>query len=385
MDAAIPPIRAWLEPAYDGGRTGAWMLDLPGCFVAGRDRDVALARVPSAVGGFADRFARLGEPIAVPATHDVEVVEEVPATVVDGYERNAVFAVDRRAVPADELATAVRRLGLARADLLDLLARVRAHEGAHGPLPAGEDRAASAAAGAPVGQRTSDALLRHLGGSEIWLAGRLDPGARYAGPPKDGELDAFLAASRAWALETVADIHARNAAAERTDRNGEHWTLAKVLRRLVYHALDHLGELDRRLAVATGAADALALRRDVLIDPPTLDPLLRSVGWYRLVREPGRVARLIEGSTQIVSAWEDGLLIGFARAMTDDAAYGLITTVAVHPRWQGKGLGRRLLLALLENNDDIRFSLTAVPGAEGLYASVGFVPDPRAMVRRRRR
>jgi hypothetical protein len=32
-----------------------------------------------------------------------------------------------------------------------------------------------------------------------------------------------------------------------TDRMGETWTLAKVLRRLIYHSLDHLDELDRRL------------------------------------------------------------------------------------------------------------------------------------------
>ena len=43
------PIRVWLEPGYDHGRTGAWMLDWPGCFAWGATREIALARVPSAV------------------------------------------------------------------------------------------------------------------------------------------------------------------------------------------------------------------------------------------------------------------------------------------------------------------------------------------------
>ncbi|CAN5403179.1 hypothetical protein BH20CHL6_BH20CHL6_11170 [soil metagenome] len=29
----LHPIRVWLEPGYDNGRYGAWMLDWPGCFV----------------------------------------------------------------------------------------------------------------------------------------------------------------------------------------------------------------------------------------------------------------------------------------------------------------------------------------------------------------
>ena len=70
-------------------------------------------------------------------------------------------------------------------------------------------------------------------------------------------------------------------------------------------------------------------------------------------------------------------MVGFGRAISDQAAYGLISTVAVHPRWQGKGVARRLIDALLENNDGIRFSLSAVPGAESLYAAVGFVPRTR--------
>ena len=102
-----------------------------------------------------------------------------------------------------------------------------------------------------MAERTGPDLLRHIGGAEIWLAGRLDPTARYDGPPRDADVRAWLDATRAWALERVREVHAADPARQGMDGKGEEWTLAKVLRRLIYHSLDHLGELDRRLARAT--------------------------------------------------------------------------------------------------------------------------------------
>ena len=61
--------------------------------------------------------------------------------------------------------------------------------------------------------------------------------------------DAFLDATHAWAVEQVRRLHATDPAARRTDSKAESWTMAKVLRRLVYHTLDHVGELERRLGV----------------------------------------------------------------------------------------------------------------------------------------
>ncbi len=379
-------IRVGLEPGYDYGRTGAWVLDLPGCFVWAPSRAVALARAPSAVGAFASWLADHGEVVEVPATDRVEVVEEIAPSIVEGYERNVTFSPDRRAVSAEELDTTIRRLDHARADLLAAVARLRVWRQGSRDLPVRDaERHPARPVGEEMSERSADDLLRHVGGAEIWLAGRLDPRARYAGPPREGSLDEWLDATHAWALDRLRALHAADPAMAGTDGKGEEWTLAKVLRRLVYHSLDHLGELDRRLALAEGAAERLVVRRDVLVGPADLAPLFRSVGWYRLIADPGRLARLLEGSTEMASAWDGDRMVGFARAISDQAAYGLISTVAVHPRWQGRGVARRLITALLENNDEIRFSLSAVPGVELLYASLGFVPDDGAMVRRRLR
>ena len=98
----------------------------------------------------------------------------------------------------------------------------------------------------------------------MWLGGRLSPGVRFDGPPRSGDVAAWLAGTRAWLEERLDALVAADAAAAGVDDHGEEWTLAKVLRRLVYHALDHLGELDRRLARSRDDATRLTVRRDVL-------------------------------------------------------------------------------------------------------------------------
>lgn len=380
------PIKVWLEPGYDYGRTAAWMLELVGCLTWGQDEDVALSRVPSAVGAYADWLADHGETVPVPRTDATVVVETVRATFADAdpyrRERNATFAAERRPATSEELETALRRLDFAREDLLALVARLDAWEAEHGPLPSQE--AARPESDVPT-ERTSADVLRHIGGAEIWLSGRLAPDLHYDGPPRDGDPGAFLHASHAWAAETVRTLLARDPGVTATDRRGEEWTLPKVLRRLVYHARDHWGELDRRLARADGAVHRLVLRKDVLVAPEALAHLFRAVGWYRKADDVARLARMIEGTTQMVSAWEGERMVGFARAISDQAYNGYISSVAVHPRWQGKGLGERLITALMEQNDEIKFVLTAVPGIHGFYETLGFASDPEAMVRYRRR
>lgn len=382
MDTAAP-IRVWLEPGYDYGRTAAWMLDLVGCFIWGQDEDVALSRVPSAVGAYASWLAERGETVPVPETDAIDVIERVPSQrVADDYERNAIFAAEQRPATQGELETALRRLDFAREDLLTLVVRLDAWEAEHGLLPADGESRPSAEVKA---ERTSDEVLRHIGGAEIWLSGRLAPGRRYEGPPRHGDVPPFLAASHAWAVETVRMLFERDPAIAGADRRGEEWTLPKVLRRLVYHALDHWSELDRRLARAEGAAERLVLRKDVLVEPDALADLFRAVGWYRKANDVPRLARMLEGTTEMVSAWDGPRMVGFARAVSDQAYNGYISSVAVHPRWQGKGLGERLITALMEQNDEIKFVLTAVPGIHGFYEKLGFTQDPEGMVRYRKR
>jgi predicted N-acetyltransferase YhbS len=371
--ASLAPLRVWLERDYDGGRWGAWLLDVPGAFSSAVSRPLAVSQSPSTLGWFRDWLARHGEQLDLPAISSVEEVEEAAATVVDGYERNATFEMDRRSVGADELDAAIRRLDYARQDLVAVVTGVRAHEAGSGPLPTASD----------IGERTADEVLRHLAGAEVWLGSRLDAAARFDGPPRDGDPDAYLEATRAWAIDNLRRLYAADPAASRVDGKGEAWTLAKVLRRYVYHSIDHLRELDRRLGRAERRAERLSIRKERLEDVAPLLRLLGSVGWDRRTQDPDRLRRAIDATHAMVGAWDGEELVGFTREVGDGEMNALLSMVVVDPRWQGYGIADRLIHAVIDGRPDIRFSLAAADGVDAYYRRFGFEPDTHAMVRRR--
>lgn len=235
-----PPIRAWLEPGYDFGRFAAWALDLPGCATWADDRDGALAALPAAVAAFSAWLVRHGESAPAPSGPGVVVIEEIPPTWEGGDERNPLFGPDREALSPDALTVGLRRLDAARADLLEVLDRLGVPAtGAAGVARRGPDRTV---------ERPALAVAHHVGSAEVWLAGRIDRAARYNGPSPEDDLRDYLAATHAWALDTLRSVATTDPARLVTDSRGEEWTPAKSLRRLVFHALDHLGELGRGIA-----------------------------------------------------------------------------------------------------------------------------------------
>jgi len=368
------PLRVGLEPGYDAGRVGVWLLDIPGAFGWAASRARALSQTPSIAGGLRDWLLDHGETLDLPPFRGVDIVEEVPPTTLDGYERNATFEADRRAVTADDLARAQRWLTYARADLLAVADRVAAHEARHGALSAAGERE----------ERASDEVLRHLAGAEVWLTSRVDSALRFAGPPRDGDPREYLEATRAWMGEQLPVLVARDPAVARTDGKGETWTLAKVLRRLVYHSLDHLRELERRLARADGTADRLVVTLDRRPTLAELTRLLLAVGWDPRTAHPDRLETSTAASTEVVTAWDRDRMVGHARSLTDGAMAAYVSMVIVHPRYQALGVGRRLMERLLDGHDGVRFHLSAAMGMGEWYARLGFEPDERAMVRRRR-
>ena len=118
------PLRIALEPGYDGGRIGVWLVDIPGGFGWAATRGRALSQTASIAGRIREWLTDHGQPLDLPRFKGVEIVDEVAPSLHDGYERNATFAFDHRALGAPELDVAVRRLAAARADLLSLIERV---------------------------------------------------------------------------------------------------------------------------------------------------------------------------------------------------------------------------------------------------------------------
>lgn len=92
----------------------------------------------------------------------------------------------------------------------------------------------------------------------------------------------------------------------------------------------------------------------------------------RPIRDPQRVAALLARSSLIVTARLDGRCVGLARCMSDGAWVAYCADLAVDNRYQGRGIGRKLLETVKEIiGDGIGLALISVPDAIPFYEKMG--------------
>lgn len=128
----------------------------------------------------------------------------------------------------------------------------------------------------------------------------------------------------------------------------------------------------------------VAFRHDHEVDLDALSVLFRSVGWGARGGDPASLARVLAGSRWVVTAWDEGTLVGFARAISDGVTTAYVTDVVVAPSHRRRGIGTELVQQLLAGRDSIQFLLRAEPALEPLYRKLGF-GDPDHVLRRPRR
>ena len=93
--------------------------------------------------------------------------------------------------------------------------------------------------------------------------------------------------------------------------------------------------------------------------------------------DPARLRTAIECSSFAVVALEEDRVVGFARAMSDEAFAVYIADILVSPDRQRQGIGRTLAESILEHYPMDTFHhqvLVAERGAEGFYRRLGMVP-----------
>ncbi|WP_338667994.1 GNAT family N-acetyltransferase [Pseudodesulfovibrio methanolicus] len=98
-------------------------------------------------------------------------------------------------------------------------------------------------------------------------------------------------------------------------------------------------------------------------------------------REPDVLRRTFENSDLTCFAWDGARLVGIARALSDLTVHSVIYDLCMLPECQGKGLGTRMMEAMLERLGTPGVVLWSVPGKEPFYARLGFKPMLTAMAR----
>jgi GNAT superfamily N-acetyltransferase len=110
---------------------------------------------------------------------------------------------------------------------------------------------------------------------------------------------------------------------------------------------------------------------------------LSGLGWKDRVRDPARFFRLMENSDRTVVAWDEGRIIGFARALCDDVSNGYISMVAVALDYRGKGVGRELVSRLMGEDRNITWVLRDGRNSAEFWRKLGFVPSHVALEKTR--
>ena len=125
----------------------------------------------------------------------------------------------------------------------------------------------------------------------------------------------------------------------------------------------------------------LVLSRQREIDLIELEALCDAVGWSR--RPLRRVRRALEHSLLRVGLWRHDprlpRLVGFARCTGDGIVEATVWDVAVHPLYQGVGLGKGLMLYTLDQLREMRVervTLYADPDVVEFYRAQGWELEP---------
>lgn len=236
-------IRIGVESNFDG-HSIAWALDFPGCAAHGADDSEAILRLPQRLVFYSNRIAaRVEDPWWQVGDFDLRVVETfegyninqdyetVAAGAPESYEVNAFFRDDWRPLQAEEVHHGLAMLRWNREDLLRLVS---------GLDDAAPDR--------PVaGERWSvRGILRHIGGAEWWYLDRLGLGMlRREELP--GDAMERLAFSRERLERVLPELVGRADLVR--GREGEIWSPRKLLRRAIWHEMDHIEHIIRLITV----------------------------------------------------------------------------------------------------------------------------------------
>lgn len=116
----------------------------------------------------------------------------------------------------------------------------------------------------------------------------------------------------------------------------------------------------------------LALR--LLVRIGQVQTLFNDNSFWARGRSRKALLRMLQGSCSVVSAWQAGKLVGIGRATSDGVFRAVLWDVVVAGPYQGQGLGRRIVEALLASAEvaaaERVYLMTT--NSSGFYEKLGF-------------
>jgi hypothetical protein len=211
------------------GRSIAWSLENPGCFAYGGNAMAAVGNLEPAIQVYATWILK-HDPNTWLNFTDVEIEAEETWDVYfiddnldkisgDGYSIESFFRYDWKPLTPVDVQHGLKLLAWSRDDLLKTVASAKPEK-----LDA-----------KVMGERWSiNGILAHVGGAELWYLDRLGKGF----PKEKMEEDPLLRLKQVRTLlnQTLPSLAGLS---QVVGRDGEFWSPRKLLRRALWHEIDH--------------------------------------------------------------------------------------------------------------------------------------------------
>ncbi len=226
--------RVGIENNNDG-RSIAWALEHPGLFAYGTNASTACRNLETAVQKYATWILK-NEPNTWLNFEEVEIIpeetwevysidENLDMVETEGYYVESFFRYDWKPLKRLEVKHGIQMLDWTRRELLEIIARLSAEK---------------LAATYPHERWSINGILGHIGGAEWWYLSKLDPSISEKELSK--EPMARLKQSRNLFMSTLPKfIDLSHVVGD----EGEFWSPRKILRRALWHELDHIGHIKK--------------------------------------------------------------------------------------------------------------------------------------------
>jgi hypothetical protein len=219
------------------GRSIAWALEHPGCFAYGVNPNVACLHLETAIQKYAtwilrnepDTWLNFDEVEIIPEeTWDVySINENLDKVETDGYYVESFFRYDWKPLKREEVEHGSQMLYWTRDELLKTVAQLSAEK---------------LAATYPTERWSINGILGHIGGAEWWYLSKL--GKAFPESELSKEPMTRLKQSRDLLIRTLPKL---TGVSQVVGSDGEFWSPRKILRRALWHELDHIEHIKKLL------------------------------------------------------------------------------------------------------------------------------------------
>jgi GNAT superfamily N-acetyltransferase len=121
--------------------------------------------------------------------------------------------------------------------------------------------------------------------------------------------------------------------------------------------------------------NTIKYRDDVLLTRDQFIKILvnSTLSERRPVDDLDRIDKMIKHADVTITAWDGDSLVGVSRSITDFSFCAYLSDLAVHLKYQGKGIGKRLIEETREKiGNDVMLFLFSAPKADSYYPHIGF-------------